>query len=188
MSIAQDSRDIVPTPALLVSTPLPQLSEPVQITYPTTKLQREIYLTPHGKQLSDFQWRVYDVVLRIPYGRVTTYGILAELLSTPHQSGSKARRGSPQAVGNALRTNPFAPFIPCHRIVNADLYIGGFFGDYGIQTATSPGPGAIRNRKVKQRGTSNHVGRKIELLTSEGVRVGHDGMLEGICNDDLWRG
>jgi len=48
---------------------------------------------------------------------VTTYGDLARALVT-----------SPRAVGTALRVNPFAPYIPCHRIVARDGRLTGFFG------------------------------------------------------------
>lgn len=54
--------------------------------------------------------RVYEVVRRIPRGKVTTYGQIARLLGNPHLS---------QVVGFALHVNP-APgdVIPCHRVVN----------------------------------------------------------------------
>lgn len=42
---------------------------------------------------------------------------------------------SPRAVGQALRRNPFAPVVPCHRVVAADRYIGGFCGTWGTDEA-----------------------------------------------------
>ena len=54
----------------------------------------------------------------IPRGRVTTYGLIAKKLDT------KAYR----AVGNACRNNPYAPRVPCHRVVKSDGSIGGFAG------------------------------------------------------------
>ncbi len=65
-----------------------------------------------------FQMRVYAATRRIPRGRVTTYGELAR------QIGCR----SAQAVGQALRVNPYAPEVPCHRVVAADGSLGGFFG------------------------------------------------------------
>lgn len=54
--------------------------------------------------------RVYDIVRRIPCGRVTTYGQIAHLLENPHLS---------QVVGFALHVNPDpGEVIPCHRVVN----------------------------------------------------------------------
>lgn len=69
--------------------------------------------------MSDFAKRVYDLLLKVPEGRVTSYKVLAEVL------GTKAY----QAVGQVLRKNPNAPRIPCHRVVNADGRLGGFMGE-----------------------------------------------------------
>ena len=55
---------------------------------------------------------------KIPKGRVTTYGLVAKKLNT------KAYR----AVGNACRRNPYAPRVPCHRVVRSDGTVGGFGG------------------------------------------------------------
>ncbi len=65
-----------------------------------------------------FQMRVYAATRLIPRGRVTTYGELAR------QIGCR----SAQAVGQALRVNPYAPEVPCHRVVSVDGSLGGFFG------------------------------------------------------------
>ncbi len=70
-------------------------------------------------QISDFQERVYRAVRRIPKGRVTTYKLLAAAIDCQ----------SPRAVGQALRHNPFAPEVPCHRVIRADLTVGGFMGE-----------------------------------------------------------
>jgi len=58
----------------------------------------------------------------IPKGRVSTYGDLARALDPP---------SSARAVGQAMRRNPFAPTVPCHRVVAADLQLGGFTGSWG---------------------------------------------------------
>jgi methylated-DNA-[protein]-cysteine S-methyltransferase len=71
------------------------------------------YLAPTA-----FAQRVYAALQQVPAGRVTTYGWLA------HAVGVK----SAQAVGQALRRNPFAPAVPCHRVIAADLHLGGFHG------------------------------------------------------------
>lgn len=65
-----------------------------------------------------FEERVYDALRRVPKGRVTTYKLLAESIGC----------GSPQAVGQALRRNPLAPVVPCHRVISSDLGPGGFQG------------------------------------------------------------
>jgi len=88
--------------------------------------------------LTPFRARVYAAIWFIPKGRVTTYAALAHHLNCR----------SPQAVGQALRANPFAPTVPCHRVVASDLSPGGFRGRRDIA--------AIR--------------RKTTLLAEEGVR------------------
>ncbi|MFH1409895.1 MAG: MGMT family protein [Nanoarchaeota archaeon] len=63
-----------------------------------------------------FQQRVYDIISQIPEGSISTYGAIARAMNT------KAY----QAVGQALNKNPFAPKVPCHRIVDSDGALGGF--------------------------------------------------------------
>ncbi len=89
-------------------------------------------------ETTPFQERLFALLCRVPRGRVTTYGDLAAALAT-----------APRAVGQALRRNPYAPRIPCHRVVASDGRIGGYGG------ATS---GA-------------RIGEKVALLAEEGVRV-----------------
>ena len=48
-----------------------------------------------------------------------TYAALGRRISCP----------SPRAIGQALRANPFAPQVPCHRVIASDLTIGGFQGE-----------------------------------------------------------
>ena len=59
---------------------------------------------PH--KVTAYQERVYAALQQIPEGRITTYAALSKALSS-----------SPRAVGGALRVNPFAPEIPCHRCI-----------------------------------------------------------------------
>ncbi|MBO5262803.1 MAG: MGMT family protein [Bacteroidaceae bacterium] len=68
--------------------------------------------------ITPFQRRVYLELLNIPAGETITYGELARRIGCR----------SAQAVGQALRRNPFAPFVPCHRVVAADGSIGGYCG------------------------------------------------------------
>lgn len=69
-----------------------------------------------------FQKRVWKALLEIPRGEVKSYGWLARRVGRP-----KAAR----AVGNALGKNPFAPEVPCHRIVSS-IGIGGYSGRGGV--------------------------------------------------------
>ena len=66
----------------------------------------------------NFDERVWKLMESIPKGRVTTYREIARKLNT------KAYR----AVVNACRKNPYAPRVPCHRVVRSDGTIGGFGG------------------------------------------------------------
>jgi len=63
-----------------------------------------------------FADKVYNLTKKIPKSKVSTYKIIAEKLET------KAYR----AVGNALNKNPYAPKVPCHRVVKSNGFIGGF--------------------------------------------------------------
>ena len=65
-----------------------------------------------------FDEKVWKLMEKIPKGRVTTYGLVAKKLN------AKAYR----AVGNACRRNPYAPRVPCHRVVRSDGTVGGFGG------------------------------------------------------------
>ena len=88
-------------------------------------------------QLS-FAETVYQACSKIPKGRVSTYGAIARHLSS-----------APRAVGQALKRNPYAPKVPCHRVVASTGHIGGFMGE-------SSGP---------------EVNRKISLLKEEGITI-----------------
>ncbi len=68
---------------------------------------------------TDFEMAVYNAVRRIPAGKVSSYGRIAGEIS----------RGTARSVGTALAKNPFAPEVPCHRVVRADGSLGGFHGE-----------------------------------------------------------
>lgn len=67
--------------------------------------------------VSDFHCRVYEIARRIPPGRTRTYGDIATELGD---------KGLSRAVGQALGLNPFAPVVPCHRVLAAGGKWGGF--------------------------------------------------------------
>ncbi len=64
-----------------------------------------------------FSERVFEIVKRIPRGRVTTYGAVARKLGT-----------SPRAVGQVLKRNKRPVVVPCHRVVCANGMVGGYCG------------------------------------------------------------
>lgn len=91
-----------------------------------------------SEHVSIFRARIYAIVREIPRGMIATYKAVAA------RAGCKSCR----AVGQALRRNPFAPQVPCHRVIASDLGPGGFCG--------------------KRSGAA--LMRKIGLLELEGVR------------------
>jgi O-6-methylguanine DNA methyltransferase len=77
------------------------------------------------KKYSSFSVKVWKECFKIPAGKTLTYGGLAEKVGHP-----KAAR----AVGTALSKNPFAPIIPCHRVVRSDGKLGGYSVKNGVKT------------------------------------------------------
>jgi|SRR3989338_3057735 len=68
--------------------------------------------------ITQFQKKVYELCSKIPKGRVTTYKEIGKALG---KDGNVYR-----AIGQALNKNPFAPKVPCHRVVSSNGSIGGF--------------------------------------------------------------
>ena len=81
-----------------------------------------------------FSERCYKVLKKVPRSKVTTYREIA------HQLNTKAYR----AVGNAMNKNPYAPGVPCHRVVKANGKVGGF---------------------------ASGTKKKIQMLKKEGVKI-----------------
>lgn len=76
-------------------------------------------------EVPEFHRRVYEITRAIPPGEVLTYGEVARKLGEP---------GASRAVGQALGKNPFAPVIPCHRVLAAGGRSGGFSAEGGADT------------------------------------------------------
>ncbi|MDB5851731.1 MAG: methylated-DNA/protein-cysteine methyltransferase [Rhodoferax sp.] len=76
-------------------------------------------------RVSDFHQRVYAIARRIAPGQTRSYGEVAAELGD---------KGLARAVGQALGQNPFAPIVPCHRVVAANGKPGGFSGGGGALT------------------------------------------------------
>ena len=85
----------------------------------------------------NFQEKCYKVLKTVPKGKITTYKEIAKALN------SKAYR----AVGTAMNKNPYAPKVPCHRVINSNGNVGNFAS-----------------------GTKN----KIKLLKKEGIEIKND--------------
>jgi len=84
-----------------------------------------------------FYRRVWLECAKIPLGEIRTYKEIAISIGNPRAS---------RAVANALAKNPFAPVIPCHRVIRSDGKIGGYSGEGGIR-------------------------KKIFLLKKEGIKI-----------------
>jgi methylated-DNA-[protein]-cysteine S-methyltransferase len=95
-----------------------------------------------------FQHRVFEALTHVPRGKTTTYAAIADAISCR----------SAQAIGQALRRNPDAPRIPCHRVVCNDGSIGGFFGENNPAATT----------------------KKRALLEAEGVSFDASGRVEAV--------
>lgn len=89
-----------------------------------------------------FDEKVWEMCRKIPKGKVTSYREIGMALRT------KAYR----AIGQALSRNPYAPKVPCHRVIKSDMTLGGFMG-------------------------KNENSQKEKLLLSEGIEI-IDGKIE----------
>lgn len=78
-------------------------------------------LSPKGDEFSN---RVWQMLLRIPYGTTTTYGTIARELGNPYLA---------QRVGQAVGHNPISIIIPCHRVLGSDGSLTGYVGGLEIK-------------------------------------------------------
>ncbi len=85
----------------------------------------ELPLAPIG---NDFRQRVWQILCKIPYGEVYTYGEIAKIIAK--ERGKE--KMSAQAVGGAVGHNPISIIIPCHRVVGSNGSLTGYAG--GIKT------------------------------------------------------
>jgi len=77
---------------------------------------------------TEFQIKVWNYLKKIPKGSVKTYKDVAIAINHP-----KAAR----AVSNACAKNPYAPKIPCHRVIRSDGGLGGYSGIGGVKKKLS---------------------------------------------------
>lgn len=104
-----------------------------------------IYSNP---ALTSYRKRLYAALLSVPRGRYTTYAALSQYL-----------KSSARAVGNGMRNNPFAPEVPCHRVLASDGSVGGFGGSWGVD--------------------GMNASKKLDLLKKEGVNFDSSGKVRG---------
>ena len=85
---------------------------------------------------TQFQLKVWKYLKNIPRGKVKTYKQVAIAINSPK---------SARAVANACGKNPYAPKIPCHRVIRSDGGLGGYSGKGGIRKKLE----LLRSEKVK---------------------------------------
>ena len=83
---------------------------------------------------TEFQILVWKEIAKIPFGQTRTYKQLAIAIGKPNSS---------RAVANACGKNPYAPEIPCHRVIRSDGSIGGF---------SAPGGTKAKKKLLKKEG------------------------------------
>ena len=83
----------------------------------------DLPLRPNG---TDFQRRVWEELLQIPYGQTATYGEIAKRIGNPNAA---------RAVGQACNANPIPIFIPCHRVVGSNSRLTGFALGLDVKSA-----------------------------------------------------
>jgi len=110
--------------------PFQQLEKPSDFAEHTVAVLKDVYdgknilsnFSLATKHLPNYTRKVIEATLLIPIGYVTSYGAIA-----------KAVGGSPRAVGNVMAMNPFAPLVPCHRVVRSDFTLGGYGGGLNVK-------------------------------------------------------
>ena len=110
--------------------------------------------------ITTFRKQMLTLLCQIPRGRYSTYQAMSDYISkTSHQTCARA-------VGSAMRNNPFAPEVPCHRVLANDGTLGGFGGHWGEG--------------------GKFASKKHELLYEEGVRFDSRGKVKGPPFREFW--
>ena len=106
-----------------------------------------------NSHITPFRKQMLTLLCQIPRGRHSTYQAMADHVSrTSHKSCARA-------VGNAMKNNPFAPEVPCHRVLASDGTLGGFKGSWGEE--------------------GKYASLKHQLLAEEGVKFDSRGKVKG---------
>ena len=104
--------------------------------------------------LPAYTQKVLKTTSTIPLGYVTSYGSIA-----------KAVGGGPRAVGNIMAANPFAPIVPCHRVVKSDFTLGGYGSGLKVKLA-------LLGRERRGFSASREIevdGRRLQVFPVENV-------------------
>lgn len=101
------------------------------------------YIVDRMKYYPHFYQIVWRACASIPRGETETYGWIAKKAGRP---------GSARAVGRALAQNPFAPHVPCHRVIRSDGSLGGYSGTGGMKRKKA------LLKKEQKKGNHPHTG------------------------------
>ncbi|MCV9929881.1 methylated-DNA--[protein]-cysteine S-methyltransferase [Flavobacterium sp. LS1R49] len=88
---------------------------------------------------TDFQLKVWETLLKIPMGQLSTYGSIAQQIEKPNAS---------RAVGTAIGSNPVAFLIPCHRVIQSSGTFGGYMWGNTRKTAIIGWEGVQSNSEI----------------------------------------
>jgi methylated-DNA-[protein]-cysteine S-methyltransferase len=123
-----------------VQGPLPQGKPADRLNEPFKSLKDWLYgyftgqppaeLPSLGPQGTPFQTAVWDYLLKIPYGTITSYSCLAEAVRVHLGRSAMAS----QAVGQAVGRNPLAIIVPCHRVVGKNGELVGYASGLNLKS------------------------------------------------------
>lgn len=119
-----------------------------------SQIHKTLFRITSHPTLTPFRRRVYRVLMSVPSGRWTTYSAISKHLNS-----------GPRAIGNAMKNNPFAPAVPCHRVLATDRSLGGYKGEW------------VNGGKYST--------EKMKLLLDEGVEFDGNGKAMGVCFVDF---
>lgn len=106
-----------------------------------------------SSDITPFRKEMLTLLCQIPRGRYSTYQAMADhVTKSSHKSCARA-------VGSAMKNNPFAPEVPCHRVLASDGTLGGFKGSWGEE--------------------GKYANLKHQLLEEEGVKFDSRGKVKG---------
>lgn len=92
--------------------------------------------------MNELEQRVYQQLLKVPKGKVTTYGELAKAVGL--ENGQRL-------IGQIMNKNPFPVIIPCHRVVKSDGKVGGYYYGEKVKSKMLSDEGIfIKNGKIQE--------------------------------------
>lgn len=116
--------------ATVVDTPILQQAKKWLLAYFAGEQPNANELPMHFN-VTFFQEKVLKALQQVPYGQTVTYKQICHMITRDELQANKLSR----AVGNAIGTNPFVVFIPCHRVLGSDGSLTGYAAGLGRKSA-----------------------------------------------------